>query len=219
MPPIFPPRSNTFARVSILASLVLLAAVTALGVWFVHSSTFSRVGVEIPQPVPFPHGFHVGAVQLDCRYCHDSVDRSAFANLPPTETCMSCHSQIRPDSELLAPVFQSWETGQPIEWVRVNDLPDHVFFNHQIHVAKGVGCETCHGRVDTQTTATKANAYYMSWCLDCHRDPAQFIRPRDQVYTMNYQPAGDQRTVGESLVGEYNIRSSFELTNCSICHR
>lgn len=219
MPPIFPPRSNTFARASLVAIPVLLAAVAGLLVWWVHSSAFTKVGETIPQPVPFPHSMHVSVVGLDCRYCHDTVDRSAFANVPPTETCMTCHSQIKAESPLLAPVRQSWETGEPVAWVRVNNLADHVYFNHQIHVQKGVGCETCHGRVDTMATAVKANTFYMAWCLDCHRNPERFIRPLDQVYVMGYKPAEDQETLGIRLVEEYNIRPANVLMECSICHR
>jgi hypothetical protein len=219
MPPIFPPRSNTFARISILAVLVLLAAAVGLLAWYVHSPAVNKVGVAVPQPVAFPHGFHVAAVGLDCRYCHETVDKSSFAGMPPTETCMSCHSQIKVESALLKPIRDSWETGQPVAWNRVYDVPDHAYFNHEIHVNKGVGCETCHGRVDQQTTAVKANTLYMAWCLECHRDPAQFVRPVDQVYTMGYAPAEDQQVLGARLVQEYNIRPAMELMNCSICHR
>ena len=141
MPPIFPPRSNTFARASILVMLILLAAITAIVVWWLHSSTFNKVGVAVAQPVAFPHSFHVGVVGLNCRYCHAGVDKSSFADLPPTETCMSCHSQVALNSPLLIPVRESWKSGKPLEWNRVNNLPDHVYFNHQIHVNKGVGCE------------------------------------------------------------------------------
>ncbi|RPI94813.1 MAG: cytochrome C, partial [Chloroflexi bacterium] len=139
--------------------------------------------------------------------------------MPPTETCMSCHSQIRLDSALLAPVRSSWETGEPIEWNRVNDVPDHVYFNHSIHISKGVGCESCHGRTDRQTVAVKANAMYMTFCLDCHENPAKYLRPKDQVYAMGYTPAGDQQAIGAQLVEEYNVRPPSVLTNCSICHR
>ncbi len=219
MPPIFPPRSNTFARASLVATPLLLAAIIGLLVWWVHSSAFTKVGVTIPQPVPFPHSIHIAVVGLDCRYCHDTVDRSSFANIPPTETCMTCHSQIKTESPLLAPVRQSWETGKPIVWNRVNNLADHVYFNHQIHVKKGVGCETCHGRVDTMATAVKANTFFMAWCLDCHRNPENFVRPLDQVYAMGYKPAEDQKTLGTRLVEEYNIRPANVLMECSICHR
>jgi len=219
MPPIFPPRSNTIARASLVAIPLLLAVVIGLLVWWVHSSTFTQVGVTIPQPVPFPHSIHVTVVGLDCRYCHDTVDQSSFANIPSTETCMTCHSQIRTESALLAPVRESWETGQPVAWNRVNNLPDHAYFDHQIHVNKGVGCETCHGRVDQMATAVKSNTFYMAECIDCHRAPERFVRPLDQVYAMGYQPAEDQNILGPQLVEEHNIRSSFELMNCSICHR
>ncbi|HEX9018103.1 MAG TPA: cytochrome c3 family protein [Anaerolineaceae bacterium] len=219
MPPIFPPRSNTIARASILAVLVLLVVVTGGLVWYVHSSTFTQVGVTIPQPVPFPHSFHVGVVGLNCRYCHESVDKSSFAGMPPTETCMSCHSIIKTSSPLLAPVRDSYKTGQPVQWNRVYKVPDYVYFNHEIHVNKGVACETCHGRVDQQATAVRVKYFYMSWCLDCHRDPTQYLRPKDKVYEMGYTPSGDQKTVGAQLVKDYNVMPPSQLTNCSICHR
>ncbi len=132
---------------------------------------------------------------------------------------MTCHSQIKTESPLLAPVRKSWETGESVAWVRVNNLADHVYFNHQIHVQKGVGCETCHGRVDTMATAVKANTFFMAWCLDCHRNPERFIRPIDQVYAMGYKPAENQETLGPRLVEEYNIRPANVLMECSICHR
>jgi hypothetical protein len=219
MPPIFPRQSNLIAKASILVGLVLGLAVTALLVWYAHSSAFTKVGVAVPQPVPFSHKLHVGALGLDCRYCHDSVEKSSFADIPPTETCMTCHSQIKTSAPDLAPVRDSWQTGMPIVWNRVNQLPDYVYFDHQIHIAKGVGCETCHGRVDQMTTDVKANTLYMSWCLNCHRDPAKYLRPLDQVYSMGYQPAVDQQTLGAQLVAANHVLHPSQLTNCSICHR
>ncbi len=219
MPPIFPPRSNTFARVSIVVILILLAAIIAFLVWWIHSPTFTKVGVAVEQPVPFPHSFHISVVGLNCRYCHDSVDSSTFADIPPTETCMSCHSQVKTDSALLAPVRESWQTGNPIPWKRVNNLPDYVYFDHHVHVNKGVGCETCHGRLDQMQTDVKANTFFMAWCLDCHRNPENYLRPLDQVYTMGYQPAEDQVTLGKRLMQEYNILPASQLMNCSTCHR
>lgn len=219
MPPIFPPKSNTIARGSIFAGVVLIAAVTGILTWYTHSSTFTRVGVSIPQPVPFPHSLHVAALGLNCRYCHDSVDKSSFADLPPTETCMTCHSQVQVNNPVLQPVRDSWQTGKPLVWNRVNRLPDFVYFDHHIHISKGVGCESCHGRVDQMTTDVKANTFYMSFCLDCHRNPAKYVRPKDQVYTMGYKPAEDQQTLGARLVKEYDIMPPSQLTNCSICHR
>jgi hypothetical protein len=219
MPPIFPPRSNMIARASLLVLPLLLAIVVGLLVWWLHSPAFNKVGVQVEQPVQFPHSMHVAVVGLNCRFCHDAVDKSSFADLPPTQTCMGCHSQIKTDSALLAPVRASWESGEPIEWNRVNSVPDHVFFNHAIHVNKGVACETCHGRMDTAGTAVKAETFYMAWCLECHRDPAKYIRPVERVYDAGYTPAEDQKVLGARLVEEYNIKSSFQLTNCSICHR
>jgi hypothetical protein len=219
MPPIFPPRSNTFARISLLGTLILLGAVVGLAVLYVHSPAVNKVGVDVPQPVDFPHGFHVAAVGLDCRYCHETVDTSSFAGMPPTQTCMSCHSQIRLDSALLQPVRDSWETGEPIAWNRVNSLPDYTYFNHSIHVNKGMGCETCHGRTDEQRTAVKAETFYMAWCLECHRQPEKYVRPLDQVYTMGFSLGENQEAIGASLVREYNIRPASVLTDCSICHR
>lgn len=219
MHPIFPPRSNLFARLSILIALILLAAITGFLVWWVHSSAFTKVGVTIQQPVPFPHNFHVAGLGLNCRYCHDAVDKSSFADLPPTETCMSCHSQIATDRPVLAPVRESWQTGKPIQWNRVNSLPDFVYFDHHIHVQKGIGCETCHGRVDQMTTNVKENTLFMTWCLNCHRNPAKYIRPVDKVFEMGYKPAENQATLGPKLVKEYNILPPSQLINCSICHR
>ncbi len=168
------------------------------------------------QPVPFSHKHHVSGLGIDCRYCHTSVETSAFAGIPPTETCMSCHSQLWTNAEILEPVRASLQSGKPIQWVRVNDLPDYVFFNHSIHINKGIGCETCHGRVDQMPLTWRAQTLQMGWCLDCHRHPESFVRPRDQVFTMGYRPAEDQAVIGGRLVKEYKIRS---LTDCYTCHR
>lgn len=219
MPPIFPPRSNTVARASLLGIPLVLAVLTGLLVWWLHSSTFNKVGVTIPQPVDFPHSFHISVVGINCLYCHETAGSESFAGMPPTETCMSCHSQVGLQSVKLAPVRESWETGRPIQWNRVNNVPDFVFFDHSIHVNKGVGCESCHGRVDQMGVAVKAETLYMAWCIDCHRDPEKFIRPKDQVLVMGYQPDGNQLQLGEKLVQEYNVRPAGQLMNCSICHR
>ena len=219
MQPVFPPRSNLIARLSLLIVPLVLAIVVGAAVWYTHSPAFNKVGVEVPQPVPFQHSWHIGVVKLDCRYCHYTVDKSSFASIPPTETCMSCHSMVKTDSEKLKVVRDSWETGVPITWNRVNNVPDFVYFQHDIHVNKGVGCETCHGRMDQVGTAVKAEAMYMAWCIDCHREPEKFIRPVDQVYTMGYTPKEDQKTLGARLVKEYNLLPVTQLMNCSTCHR
>lgn len=219
MPPLFSPRSNTIARASLIALPLLLILIVGGLVIYGESSAVTHVGVAVPQPVPYPHSLHVAVLGLNCRYCHDSVDKSSFADLPSTETCMTCHSQIALTNPVLAPVRDSWQNGTPIQWTRVNQLPDFVYFNHEIHVNKGVGCETCHGRVDQMTTDVKANSFHMSFCLDCHRNSARYLRPLDQVYTMGYQPARDQMVIGAQLAKEYNILPSTQLINCSICHR
>lgn len=219
MPPLFPRRSNLVARLSILVGLILVVVVIGVWYWWVHSSAFTRVGVPVPQPVNFPHTVHVAALGLDCRYCHTSVDKASFADLPSTETCMTCHSQIKTDSPALQAVRDSWQTGQPIAWNRVNRLPDFVYFSHQIHVNKGVACEFCHGRVDQMTTDVKAQTFYMGFCLDCHKDPAKNLRPLDQVYKMGYQQPADQRSLGNRLIQENHILPASQLINCSTCHR
>ena len=219
MPPIFPPRSNIIARASILVLPVVLAIVVGFLVWWTHSSTFNKVGVKVEQPVQFPHVIHVSTVGLNCRFCHDAVDKSSFADLPPVQTCMGCHTYVKTESALLAPVRAAWESGKPIAWNRVNNVPDYVFFDHSIHVNKGVGCDTCHGRMDTTLTAVKAETFYMAWCIDCHREPQRFIRPLDQVYNAAYKPAEDQKVLGARLVKEYNLLSTEQLMNCSTCHR
>jgi len=198
---------------------LVLVIIVGFLVWYSLSPATTNVGVAVQQPVPYPHNLHVAVLGLDCRYCHDSVDQSSFADIPSTETCMSCHSQVALTDPLLAPVRDSWKTGQPIAWTRVNRLPDFVYFNHEIHVNKGVGCETCHGRVDQMTTDVKANTFFMSWCLDCHRNPAPYLRPLDKITTMGYKPAGDQSAIGAQLMKQYNILPPTQLINCSICHR
>ncbi len=219
MPQLFPPRSNKIAKLSIIAVVVLSAAVIGGLAWYTHSPTFTKVGAEVPQPVPFSHNLHVKAVGLNCRYCHVGVDQSAFADLPPAETCMSCHSQIRKDSPTLQPVRDSYLNGTPLAWNRVNDLPDFVYFNHEIHVAKGVGCETCHGRMDQVTTAVRSKYFYMSTCMECHNNPGQYLRPQANIYDMGYTPTEDQAVLGAKLVAEYNIMPISQLSDCSICHR
>jgi len=166
--------------------------------------------------VQFSHAHHVGGIGIDCRYCHTSVETAASASIPPTQTCMNCHSQIWAQSPYLEPVRASMQSGASIEWIRVHDLPDFVYFNHSIHVKKGMGCETCHGRIDQMPGIQQVNSLQMEWCLDCHREPEKYVRPRAAVFTMGYEPAGDQGEIGRQLVQEYNIKS---LTSCSTCHR
>jgi len=216
MAQVFDRRANTLARVSIFAGIPLVLAILG-GVWWLFgwSDWHRDVGVEIPQPGGgFNHQLHV-ALGMDCRYCHTAVEVSAHANIPPTETCMGCHSQIISRSEKVAFVWQSWETGTSIQWNKVHDLPKFVYFNHSIHVAKGA----CHGRIDQMRVVYKTQPLFMSWCLDCHRNPEKYVRPREEVFNMAWTPPPNQLEVGRRLVQEYEIRSSWELTNCAICHR
>ncbi|MBK9713953.1 MAG: cytochrome c3 family protein [Kouleothrix sp.] len=219
MSQIFHPSTNTIARASILGAVVALAGLLAAGWYLVRSPWSTGVGVPVSQPVPFSHEHHVKALGIDCRYCHTSAETSSFAGIPPTYTCMSCHSQIWQNSPMLQPVRDSLANDTPIAWNRVNNLPDYVYFNHAIHVDKGVGCVTCHGRVDQMPLTWKAQSLQMSWCLSCHRAPEQYIRPREEVFNMDYQPAEDQLALGRRLVQEYRIMPVSQLTSCSTCHR
>ena len=219
MPQIFHPSLNTIAKVILFGGVFILAIVWVFLIALFRSPFATGVNAPVEQPVPFSHEHHVGGLGLDCRYCHVSVEKSYFADLPPTETCMTCHSQIWNNTQMLEPVRESFKTGQPLQWNRVNNLPDYVYFNHSIHIAKGVGCETCHGRVDQMPLTSKAHTLYMDWCLNCHRHPENYIRPKDQVFTMGYQPRMDQVTLGKQLMKEYNILPGSRLDDCYICHR
>jgi hypothetical protein len=217
MSQLFRPHANMLARLSILAAVALIVGsgyVLAAGVWSPYAT---RVGVPREQPVPFSHEHHVGGLGIDCRYCHQTVETSADAGLPPTETCMNCHSYVWRDSPMLEPVRASWRERKPLAWVKVYDLPDFVFFDHSVHVAKGVGCETCHGRVDRMPITYQAVTLYMSWCLECHRRPEAFLRPLDAIYTLGYAPHGDREQLGRRLKRELGIRN--DLTECYVCHR
>ena len=216
---IFPPWSNTFARVSILAVIFGLAGFAWVAGIIDRSSWIKDTEVPLNQPVQFSHQHHVGDLGLDCRYCHTTVEVSPFANLPSTEICMTCHSQIWTQSPMLEPVRVSWRDNTPIQWNRVNDLPDYVYFNHDIHVQKGVGCVSCHGAVDTMALTWKPQPFNMSWCLDCHRAPENYLRPVDQVFNLHWQPQEDQVALGRRLVEDYHILGPDVLTSCSTCHR
>lgn len=216
MSQIFRPSTNSFAKGSIAVALVVIGGL-GLALYGLNSSPYvSNVGVPREQPVPFSHKHHVQGIGIDCRYCHTSVEKSAFAGIPATETCMSCHSQIWSDSPMLEPVRASFRTGQSLQWTRVHDLPQFVYFNHSIHVNKGMGCSECHGRVDRMPLMWQENTLFMEWCLDCHRAPEKRIRPKDKVFDMEYTPAEPQEVLGPKLVKEYKVR---KMTDCTTCHR
>ena len=215
MAQIFHRSTNTLARVSIFGAIFFLAAVLAAFAVLDRSAYNTGEGVILMQPVPFSHAHHVGGLGIDCRYCHTTVETSAFAGMPPTATCMNCHKQLWNEAELLEPVRSSFDSGEPIAWERVYDLPDFVYFDHSIHVAKGIGCVSCHGRVDRMPLMMQATSLQMLWCLDCHRHPERFVQPRETVYDMAWR-AEDQENLGPQLVAEYGVRSK---TSCSTCHR
>ena len=216
MSQIFSPRANQLARTSLVLAGGLAVILGAAAPIVMRSDWVTGANTNITQPVQFSHAHHVGGMGLDCRYCHTTVETSSFANVPPTKTCMNCHSQIWVTSPFLEPVRASFRTGESLQWVRVNNLPDFVQFNHSIHIKKGVGCETCHGRIDQMAGIFQASSLQMEWCLDCHRHPQNYVRPREAVFSMGYQPAEPQAVLGARLVKEYDIQS---LTSCSTCHR
>jgi len=219
MPQIFHRSANTLSKVSIFGILSLVGGLVLLAIVLARSSYVTKQQIFVEQPIQFSHMHHVTDDGIDCRYCHTSVETSSFANIPPTKTCMNCHGQIWVTSPFLEPVRASFRTGTSLRWKRVNNLPDFVFFNHSIHVKKGIGCETCHGRIDQMPLVSQHPTLQMSWCLDCHRAPERYIRPRDEVFTMGYVPAGRQEEIGEKLKAEYHIRPTRELTDCWTCHR
>ena len=215
MTQIFHPRFGLFVKLALLAVLVLASA--AVLAWRGFTSEPHRVGEAVEQPVPFSHKHHVGDDGIDCRYCHDTVETSAFAGIPPISTCMTCHSQLYTDQAMLKPVVESWQRGVALHWKRVHQLPDFVYFDHSIHVAKGVGCESCHGRVDRMPLTMRTRSLSMEWCLDCHRAPQKYLRPREQEFAMGWQ-ADDQQKLGLALIKRYHI-DTRRLTDCSVCHR
>lgn len=216
MPQTFHRSINTIARASIIAVVLLGGGLGATAYQLARSPYVTGVGVAHDQPVPFSHQHHVGGLGIDCRYCHTSVDVAASAGMPPTKTCMNCHSQIWSDSPMLEPVRESYRSDKSLEWRRVHDLPDFTYFNHSAHVNKGVGCSTCHGRVDRMPLMMQAATLQMAWCLDCHRAPEKYVRPKEQVYNVAWTAPADQLEMGKKLVKEYGIETR---TSCNTCHR
>ena len=219
MSQLFDRNTNIYSRVSIVAVLAFLGFLGWVITMLYLSGYHTKQGDFVEQPIQFSHAHHVGGMGLDCRYCHTSVEESAFANIPPTKTCMNCHSQIWNNAPILEPVRASFRDDKPLTWVRVHDLPDFVYFNHGIHVNKGVGCVTCHGQVDKMPLVYQQSTLMMNWCLDCHRNPEKYVRPRDQVFNMTWERPSDDPDLGSRLVAEYKIGTVPQLTSCSTCHR
>jgi hypothetical protein len=212
---LFSPSSGFKFRLGVLVTLATIA--TAIAIWRDLTAYRAGTGDAIEQPLPFSHKHHVGDVGIDCRYCHGAVETSAFAGMPPLSTCMTCHSQLFTDQPLFAPLLQAYRSGVPFRWQRVHQLPEFVYFNHSIHIAKGIGCSSCHGEVDQMPLTWRVAPLTMRWCLDCHRQPAAQLRPQDQVFNLHWQ-AVDQRALGPQLLRQYHI-DRRRLTDCSICHR
>jgi hypothetical protein len=203
---------------------MVLVVVLAGAAFYVYtqvarSSYLTNQFLERQQPVQFSHKHHAGDDGIDCRYCHTTVETTASAGMPPTQTCMNCHSQIWADSPYLEPVRASFRENKPIQWERVHDLPEFVYFNHSIHVAKGVGCSTCHGQIDNMPAVYQENTLQMEWCIACHRDPSQYIRPKSEIFNMEWKDSDLNAAERVQLIDQYKIRSREMMTSCSTCHR
>ena len=211
--------ANNIARISIVAAVVL-AGVAGLAYTIVaRSSYMTGRYVEKQQPIQFSHKHHAGDDGIDCRYCHQTVETTASAGMPSTQTCMNCHSQLFADQPYLEPIRASFRDNKPMEWERVHDLPEFAYFNHSIHVAKGVGCSTCHGQIDNMPAVYQENTLQMEWCLECHRNPEKFIRPKSEIFNMQWQDSDISAEERAKLKSDYKIRSKEMMTSCSVCHR
>jgi len=215
MAQILPPWSNRLPLAGALAAGLGGAALVGF-FWYFGSPRFTDVGYRPTQPVPYSHRLHAGELGLDCRYCHASVEVSAVANIPPTAVCMNCHRVVKRDSEKLAPIRDSASSGRPMRWVRVHELPDFAYFAHNVHVAAGIGCVTCHGRIDEMEVVTQMQPLSMGWCLECHRDPGPNRRPVSEVTNMKWMPPKDSVALAARLQTE---RPVHPPVTCSGCHR
>jgi hypothetical protein len=232
MAQIFHRSANSFARISLALIGALLVTLGLTANELQRSPYVTNQGIRPEQPVPFSHQHHVSGLGLQCQYCHTSVERSSFAGIPPTKTCINCHSEIWTKADYLEPVRASWRENRPLAWTRVHDLPDYVYFSHEIHINKGVGCQSCHGPVDRMAYTYQNGSLQMEWCLNCHREPEKFLRPRAEVFNPEYQPPSgqhpvqfdgktytDQLQLGSVLVKQYDLRTVRDITSCSTCHR
>jgi len=218
MAQIFSRAADAYLRLALLLIAAIVVGGLLLAGGLVRSDYLTRVGIAVAQPVPFSHRHHAGELGIDCRYCHDQVETGATAGYPPTHTCMTCHSQLWTNAEALAPVRQSYTEGWPLPWNRVHDLPDFVYFDHSIHVDRGVGCSTCHGAIDRMNRVYQAETLHMSWCLECHRNPAPHLRPPGQVFELDWQPPPDQPAWAHRRMAELGIEPR-NLDSCYVCHR
>jgi len=215
MAQIFPEWTNRIPTLGAISAVVILI-IGITGIWYYFSPEYTDVGYRPVQPVEYSHKLHVDDLGMDCRYCHTSVETAARANVPPTRTCMNCHTLVKPESEKLAPIRESFLTGQPMEWVKVNILPDYVYFNHSIHITSGVGCITCHGNVEQMERVMQMKSLSMGFCLNCHRNPAPELRPLDQVTNMKWKKPADQAELAMQWIKERDLNPPQA---CSGCHR
>ena len=219
MPQIFRKSADAYIRLLLLGLLVVPIGGTFILYLLMTSPLATGQNITVDQVPPFSHAHHVAGLGIGCRMCHSQVERTAFAGMPATHVCMSCHSQIWTNAELLAPVRESLAQDKSLEWRRVARVPDYVYFRHDIHVQKGVGCNECHGRIDEMQLTYIAVPFRMRWCLDCHRDPEPRLRPKEEVTNMAWTPTEDRRTLGRRLAKMYGIHGSAEITHCAVCHR
>lgn len=219
MPQIFHRSTNFISRFTLFSGLFLVGLGLLVAAAIARSPYLTNQYVAREQPVQFSHKHHVADDGIDCRYCHSAVETSATAGIPPTKTCMNCHSVLFSNSEYLEPVRESFRSGKSIPWVRVHRLPDFVYFDHSIHINKGIGCSSCHGPVNQMPLVWQATPMLMTWCLDCHRNPEASLRPRDQVFNMDWKAPENQTEIGKQLRAQYGLRTTDELTSCSTCHR
>jgi hypothetical protein len=215
MSQIFPEWTNRLPLYVAIGVIFLLTGVVGF-FWYYGSPKYTDVGYRPVQPVPYSHKLHAGDLGLDCRYCHTGVEISPVAGVPPTQTCMNCHVLIKPESEKLQPVRESWASGRPLAWIRVHKVPDYAYFDHSIHISANIGCASCHGRIDQMEVVTQMEPLSMNWCLKCHRNPAPHIRPDNQVTNMQWQPPPDQLTYADRFIKEHQINPP---TDCTGCHR
>jgi len=229
MAQVFPKSLNVVVRLCLLGLPLLAVGSLATGAAFYRSDYTTGTREVVEQPIPFSHKHHVSQLGIDCRYCHTAFEKSASSGFPPTKTCMNCHQQMWNSSDLLKPLRASWTEGKPISWTKIHNVPHYTYFNHSIHVAKGVGCVSCHGQIDEMNLVMQSKTLLMEWCLDCHRNPERHLRPVDEVTNMRFKPSDvmnpdtgephTQASLGKKLKEMHNVREQSILTNCSICHR
>ncbi len=209
--PNFFPRWTNLLPLQIGIALIMMGSAVTAGLWYYFTPKYTRVGYQPSQPVPFSHKIHVEQHGMDCRYCHSYVEKSGHSNLPSTATCMNCHKHVKKDSPKLAPVRESWKTGKPIEWVNIHEVPDYAYFNHSVHVNRGVSCVKCHGRVDQMDVVYQAEPQSMSWCLDCHTAPEKNIRPMDEIFNFDWKAADEDREAFYAELMERNGKTADQL--------